>query len=1009
MKKALGIVLLALLLMGIVPSTVTIPAASAATQANIDAAIENGLAYLNSTQASDGSWGSASDFPVACTAMAVLAFENQGHYGWNASDPYSATVKNGLDWLFANGKNITINNQPAGNPDTNRNGIGLMWGSYDANYQTPMVLMAIIASNAQRNVTTTGPASVIGRTYYDIAVDIVDYLAWGQSEGQSYNGSAYRGGWGYQPNKNYSDNSNSQWPVLGLMAAELWGIKGVDFVKSELQYWTTYSQNLIGTYDTNPFYGSFGYNNPTSINSIAESATGILELTYCGANKTDPRIIAAEGYIDRDWNTNDGVWRVNLGDLYAMYAVMKACRLATPTPIQFIANYTGSPSVEWYNGTGEYADSLLANQSSDGNWTDWVAWNEESEMSVWLTSAWGVLILELVPVRVTYTLTVTVKEAVTLEPIAGAAVQAFGPQNASGNTAEGNGSIVFDSIQAGNYLVDASASGYSSSLNNAVSVTNNTAFTILLSLAVDWWSMFHHDRVHTGYSTSIAPYANSTLWTRTTGSYVGSSPTVVGGVVYVGSNDHNVYALDAMTGAKIWNYTTGSYVSSSPAVAYGVVYVGSYDWNVYALNATTGGQIWNYTTGGYVFSSPTVAEGVVYVGSDDLKVYALNATTGAQIWNYTTGGIVRSSPAAAGGMVYVDSFDDRTVYALNATTGVQIWNYTTGGYVYSSPAVASGVVYVGSYDWNVYALNATTGVQIWNYTTGNAVESSPAVAYGVVYVGSDDLNVYALNATTGVQIWNYTTGGAVYSSPAVAGGVVFVGSADDKVYALNATTGAFIWSYTTGFQVRSSPAVAWGIVYVGSYDNKVYAFGVNHNVVVDKADCFNTVVGQGYSARINVTVANLHNLPEELNVTAYANTTTVASQNVTLPALDAATLTFTWNTTGFAYGNYTVSACAWPVSGEKNMTDSNFTGGWVFVAGVGDLTGGTTNALDFVPDGKVLIEDIAVVAKCFAQKVPPAPANCDVTGPTLTVPDGKIQIDDVATVSKQYGQRYSYP
>ena len=75
---------------------------------------------------------------------------------------------------------------------------------------------------------------------------------------------------------------------------------------------------------------------------------------------------------------------------------------------------------------------------------------------------------------------------------------------------------------------------------------------------------------------------------------------------------------------------TGSEVRSSPAVAGGVVYVGSGDGRVYALNATTGAQVWNYTTGSFVFSSPAVAGGVVYVGSFDYKVYALNATTGAQ-------------------------------------------------------------------------------------------------------------------------------------------------------------------------------------------------------------------------------------------------------------------------------------------------------------------------------------------------------------------------------------------
>ena len=54
-----------------------------------------------------------------------------------------------------------------------------------------------------------------------------------------------------------------------------------------------------------------------------------------------------------------------------------------------------------------------------------------------------------------------------------------------------------------------------------------------------------------------------------------SSPAVANGVVYVGSADHNVYALNAGTGAKLWSYTAGGVSDSSPAVANGVVYVGS--------------------------------------------------------------------------------------------------------------------------------------------------------------------------------------------------------------------------------------------------------------------------------------------------------------------------------------------------------------------------------------------------------------------------------------------------
>ena len=73
-------------------------------------------------------------------------------------------------------------------------------------------------------------------------------------------------------------------------------------------------------------------------------------------------------------------------------------------------------------------------------------------------------------------------------------------------------------------------------------------------------------------------------WTATTGDDVVSSPAVANGVVYVGSNDDKVYALDASTGAILWTATTGGVVDSSPAVANGVVYAASLDFKVYAYD-----------------------------------------------------------------------------------------------------------------------------------------------------------------------------------------------------------------------------------------------------------------------------------------------------------------------------------------------------------------------------------------------------------------------------------------
>ncbi len=178
-----------------------------------------------------------------------------------------------------------------------------------------------------------------------------------------------------------------------------------------------------------------------------------------------------------------------------------------------------------------------------------------------------------------------------------------------------------------------------------------------------------------------------------------------------------------------------------------MLYVGSYNNRIYALNAQTGDEKWSFSTGDMVITRPVIADGMVYVGSWDGKLYALNSANGGLVWSFATGGKVDSSPAVADGIVYVGSHDGK-IYALNASTGMVgydwelhnsiIWSYTTGDMVMlSSPAVADGMVYVGSYDGKLYALNAKTGAFQWSYQTGYAVVSSPTVVrrHGLHWLG----------------------------------------------------------------------------------------------------------------------------------------------------------------------------------------------------------------------------------------------------------------------------------
>lgn len=415
-------------------------------------------------------------------------------------------------------------------------------------------------------------------------------------------------------------------------------------------------------------------------------------------------------------------------------------------------------------------------------------------------------------------------------------------------------------------------------------------FDIYPVAAVDSWPMFHHDLTRLGHSSSYAPDSNLTLWTFTTGGPVSSSPAAVAGKIYFGSQDKNIYCLNASTGTKIWNYTTGN-TANSPTVVGNRVYVGSNGDKIYCLDASTGASIWNYTTYG-VDASPAVADGRVYFGAWDKWFYCLNASNGALIWKWDPWiPFFMSSAAVVDGRVYVGS-QDRNLYCMNASTGMLIWNYTTGNFIHSSPAVTDGRVYVGSNDHKVYCLNASTGALIWNYTTGGIVVSSPAVANNRVYIGSADwsANVYCLNVTTGVQIWNHTTDNAVHSSPAVADGRVYVGSYDENVYCFDALTGTLIWKYKTEGDVLSSPAIADGRVYVGSFDNKVYAFVSMHacDSAGNSKSTFNMtdnvyVRGQGFPAINEVKVYLIPDGADALQANAVANVSITTNSTGGLP------------------------------------------------------------------------------------------------------------------------------
>jgi hypothetical protein len=180
-------------------------------------------------------------------------------------------------------------------------------------------------------------------------------------------------------------------------------------------------------------------------------------------------------------------------------------------------------------------------------------------------------------------------------------------------------------------------------------------------------------------------------------------------------------------------------------------------------------------------------------------------------------------------------------------------------------------------------------------------------------------------------------------------------------------------------------------------DNVIYFQNIvsppTHDVAVVDVTSSKTVIGQGYGTEIEVTVANQGTFSETFNVTAYADTTAIGTQQVSgLNAMDQTTLMFTWNTSEPAYGNYTLSAYAWPVPNETNTANNNCTEGVITLTIPGDLNG----------DFKVSLADLVLLANAYGSEpfdVKWNP-NADMNG------DGIVDRADLVILAIHYGQHY---
>lgn len=402
MKKAIVITLA--MALALVLSLVAIPA-QAATEDEIQNAIEKGKAWLVSQQnPDDGSWGAYDQ--VAHTGLAVVKLEEQAwELGLDPIDPaykYSKNVVAGLNYIFGQAA------APVCDDDTVCDGIVFAQGWHET-YSTGIAMMAIAASKAPDRKVDVAGSFVDGWTYKEVVQANVDYFTCAQNPD---------GGWRYWCFDVGSDNSNTGYAVLGLIYAEApqYGFECIvsDTLKTNLSAWIDAIQNDVdgdtddggsdytvgcddvdndgdGLVDEDPRDGldndGDGWTDEDPSGcwvNLLKTGNLLTEMALVDDPVGAGRVQDAIDYIERHWNdaNQDPGWKGPPPHYQAMYCLMKGLAIYGIETIT-----VDSAQVNWYD---EMAEAIVRTQNADGSWPiDY--WGDEI-----LSTAWALLTLEVV-------------------------------------------------------------------------------------------------------------------------------------------------------------------------------------------------------------------------------------------------------------------------------------------------------------------------------------------------------------------------------------------------------------------------------------------------------------------------------------------------------------------------------------------------------------------------------------------------------------------------------------
>lgn len=294
-------------------------------------------------------------------------------------------------------------------------------------------------------------------------------------------------------------------------------------------------------------------------------------------------------------------------------------------------------------------------------------------------------------------------------------------------------------------------------------------------------------------------------WTTAVGNATGSAArarfgggvSVDSGTVYAVTGLGDVAALDATNGTVRWTVRPSGPLRGAPTVAFGMLFVVSQDNQIYALRTTDGNIEWQEggsVAPGSVFgvAAPAAEQGTIVAGYSSGELNAYRYENGRALW---ADALARTSTAATvSTLVDIDAdpvIDRGRVFAIgqggrmagyDLLSGQRIWEMNIAGI--STPWVAGDWVFVVTDDARLFNISRTTGKIRWigqlpqwekeKDRKGKIRWTGPLLAGGRLLLVSTDGRLAQVNPSDGSVISLTEISGPTRLAPIVAGNTLYI-------------------------------------------------------------------------------------------------------------------------------------------------------------------------------------------------------------------------------------------